>query len=267
MPEALDVVISVFDLIKGIFIDEEIRLGYAAVYISNIITDEFSNYALAYSFESQTKELVHEIEKTLEEKHRKPAIYITPATLPTNLGDILVNNFGYSKSWTDAWMTFQNNAVLPDWEKTKEIVHIGDNPKLISMFGDVIRKAYSGPKTPENPYGGIPMDSFIEATRAALSNPSLINKFEGYLAISDGKPVASSLLIHDDQTGYVCGVASVPEVRGKGFGKLVSQYAIKRSIHIGCKNIWLATERDSKNEEFYKRIGFQTEFVCTCYVK
>ena len=111
------------------------------------------------------------------------------------------------------------------------------------------------------------MANFIEASKRGFRNKTFNNRLEGYLAYDNGRAVASSLLLYDGEAGYITAVASIPEVRGKGFGKLVSQYACMRSRHLGCKNTFLGTEVGSRNEEFYKRIGFQTEFTASCYVK
>lgn len=257
---------KLYELFDGIYIEELIDLRWAKVYISKIITDEFQNYAEIETLENNFDERIYKIEEEMLKRDRKPAIYLTPFSQPSNISENLIRK-KYHLSLEDAWMVLQEDYKLPPWEATKHIKHISPSEELFNELKQVMTKGYSGEKSADNPYGGTPMVNFIEATKRGFRNKTLANRLEGYLAYDNGKAVAVSLLLHNTEAGYIAGVASIPEVRGRGFGKLVSQYACKRARHLGCKTIFLGTEVGSRNEDFYKRIGFKTEFTGSCYVK
>lgn len=67
--------------------------------------------------------------------------------------------------------------------------------------------------------------------------------------------------------GYIFNVGSLPEVRGEGFGRLVSLYCVyaskKKRNSVHC----LATEEGTYPNKFYKRIGFKTHFTGICYTQ
>lgn len=257
---------KLYELFNGIYIDELIDLKWARIYISEIITDEFQNYAEIETLEDNFDEKISKIEAEMLKRNRKPAIYLAPFSRPLKASKKLIGK-NYQLVLEDAWMILRDDYKLPPWEETKHIKHISSSGELFNDFEQVITKGYSGEKSADNPYGGTPMANFIEATKREFKNSSFVNRLEGYLIYDDKKPVATSLLLHDNEGGYIAGVASIPEVRGKGFGKLVSQFACMRSRHLGCKTTFLGTEAGSRNEEFYKRLGFKTEFTCSCYVK
>lgn len=257
---------KLYELFKGIYTDELIDLKWVRIYISQIITDEFQNYAEIETLEDNFDERISKIEEEMLKRDRKPAIYLTPFSQPSNISENLVRK-KYRLSLEDAWMVLRGDYKLPTWEAIEQIKHISPSEKSLNDFEQVITKGYSGEKSADNPYGRTPMTNFIKATKRGFNNSLFVNRLEGYIVYDGKKPVATSLLLHDNEAGYIAGVASIPEVRGKGFGKLVSQYACKRARHLGCKTIFLGTEVGSRNEEFYKRIGFQTEFTASCYVK
>jgi len=256
-----------YELCMGIFLDEVADLEWAKLYTSKQITDEFNNYADIYTLEDEISEKVKKIEDLLTKKSRKSAIYLSDFSSPKNAAEKLTKDFGYIESFTDSLMVLDDSYELPDWESMTQVVHVGSDQHLLDELARVTKLSYSGEKSPGNPYGGIPMEEFIAATRKALENKNKINRIEAYLALNGKEYVACSVLLHDGKVGYICGVGSIPKARGRGFGKLVSQYASKRSRHLGCRITFLATEKGSRNEEFYRRIGYETKINGTCYVK
>jgi hypothetical protein len=56
-------------------------------------------------------------------------------------------------------------------------------------------------------------------------------------------------------------------VRGEGFGKAVSLYAVDQSIKNGNTLHCLATEAGHYPYEFYKRIGFVPKFTAIALTK
>jgi GNAT superfamily N-acetyltransferase len=261
-----DLASNFYDLNFGIYLDHLTDLGWAKIYTSDLITDELNNHALVLNLEGNLTAKLADIKKILAAKNRKPALYITPETLPDN-SDSLIENFGYSRSFQDAYMAFDKSTPLPSWEEMKTVVDIGNDSRLIKEFGRISRLAFAGKKSGDNPYGGISMEGFIAAASRALKNPEFTTKIEAYLAVNKTEFVACAILIHDNKTGYLCNIASIPEVRGKGFGKMISQYATKRALHLGVDTVFLATELGSRNEDFYKRLGYKTEYTGSCYIK
>ena len=256
-----------YDLNFGIYFDACEDLRWVKIFTSNSIHEEYNNHALVYSLTSGSESKLQTIENYLKKLNLTPAVYIAPFSKPQNISFRLEKEFGYSASYVDAWMIFDNNQNLSDWDSLEQVVHIGQDKQLFAEFEKISNLGYSGEKTSENPYGGIPMEGFITAAKLALSNSSLINRIEGYLVKIQSQYVACAILLHDREFGYICNVATIPSFRGHGFGKTISLYATGRSKYFGNKTTFLATESGTPNEKFYNNIGYRTEFIGSCYIK
>ena len=56
-------------------------------------------------------------------------------------------------------------------------------------------------------------------------------------------------------------------MRGEGYGKLATLYAVLESQRLGNSDHALATEEGTHPNEFYKRLGFETRFTALAYSK
>ncbi|MBM3208706.1 GNAT family N-acetyltransferase [Candidatus Shapirobacteria bacterium] len=254
-----------YQLQAGIYFNKPINLGWVKVYTHDLLDDEFNNHALIYSLEGDCREGVETIEELLRERNRKPALYIAPFSKPQDVRRV-ITDFGYKLSFSDAWMIYKNTKDIKIERLAAEVVKIKTGEE-IRAYGEVIRLGYSGPKSFDSPYGGVPMENFIIVSQKALRDQQFKNRLEGYLIKSDKRYVAAGLLLRDGKCGYVAGIASIPEARGKGFGKLISQFITNRSLELGNEVTFLGTELSSRNEEFYRRLGYKTIFTGHCCVK
>ncbi|MBP9700192.1 hypothetical protein KBD71_02825, partial [Candidatus Woesebacteria bacterium] len=67
--------------------------------------------------------------------------------------------------------------------------------------------------------------------------------------------------------GYISNVGSLRSVRGEGFGKLVTLYAVDQSIKNRNSFHYLGTEEGHYPNVFYTRIGFETKFKAVGWSK
>ena len=118
---------------------------------------------------------------------------------------------------------------------------------------------------PQNPFGEL--GNYLKVTEAAWHRHRGTNRLQYFIAYKEDKPVATSALNNFNRIGYICNVGSLREVRGEGFGKLVSLYAVNTSVKNGNDLHCLGTKEGTRPNEFYKRIGFETKFTAVCYQK
>jgi GNAT superfamily N-acetyltransferase len=255
-----------FDLNQGIYFDRVQDLNYAKVYTSDNISNEYNNHAELISLEVDKERRLNRIEQVLLKAGRKPAIYITPLTRPEKI-DTILKDSNYNISFNDAWMVMIDPGRLQEINQSLEVIYVNNDKTILDEFRRINALGFSGEKTPENPYGDLDPNEYANATIKGLSHLKKSMRFEGYLFKYKGNFVACSFLISDGQAGYISGVACIPQARGKGLGKTASLYATKRSLEIGNRITFLATEQGSWNEEFYRRLGFETQFTGTCYIK
>ena len=67
--------------------------------------------------------------------------------------------------------------------------------------------------------------------------------------------------------GYISNVGSLKDVRGQGYGKNVTLYAVEQSEVHGNTINCLATEEGAYPNEFYKRLGYKTRFTAIYFTK
>lgn len=92
-------------------------------------------------------------------------------------------------------------------------------------------------------------------------------RLEYFTAYKEDKPAAVGTLNNFNGIGYISNVGSLREVRGEGFGKLITLYMVDQSKQQGNTEHVLSTEEGHYPNDFYKRIGFQTRFIATGYTK
>ncbi len=248
----------------GPYFQDCIELGWGVAYFSDLIKDEFNNHIFIRD-RNGLKIKLKKINNLMRSKGRTPAIYFPNVEPLSNDSDILLSE-NYVISYSDSWMLFKGKNPTVVIERGTKIINVGRDVGLIDGFCEVFSKGYSGVKSQDNPYGGWSTEGFLDATRCALMSSSIHQRMEAYLIKVNTRLVACGLLMSLNKRGYLAGIASIPEVRGKGYGKLISLFLTQSSLEKGNKITFLATELKSKNEKFYSKLGYKTVENGYCYV-
>ncbi len=80
-------------------------------------------------------------------------------------------------------------------------------------------------------------------------------RFRTYLALLDGKPVATSQLFLSEGIAGIYNVSCIPDARGQGIGSAVTLAALLEARQIGCRIGVLQASKEGYN--VYRRLGFQ----------
>jgi len=81
----------------------------------------------------------------------------------------------------------------------------------------------------------------------------------GMAIIYDAPPQSST---HGGKEGYIFGIYTIPEMRGKGLGSLMMKHIIKHLKEQGYNNIWLRASKYGK--PIYEKLGFVTSRQGCC---
>jgi ribosomal protein S18 acetylase RimI-like enzyme len=242
----------------GIWWDKLIKLANSSVVYSETDPSEYSNWA--FVFDPISKDDLFEIEKTMESLNRGSAVYFENCPELKVVADFLLQN-GYSKKWEDSWMFYAGGEIDQNrFESVKKVT----NEDELKVFLDTFDQSYQK-DDPNNPYGNV--KSFIPGCKKAWEKFGNTNRLQYFIAYKDSEPVATAILNSLNGLGYISAVGSKRSVRGEGFGKLVTLYAVYQSQLLRNKDHALATEEGTYPNEFYKRIGFKTRFTAPGYMK
>ncbi|NTU66891.1 MAG: GNAT family N-acetyltransferase [Candidatus Moranbacteria bacterium] len=242
----------------GIMLDEIIDLKYARIGISHIDRAAFWNFSLI-DRNIDNKEL-EEIESSMRSLDRKPTVYFENSENFSETANLL-KRLGYGKSFEDSWMFWTGEEISDDrFHQVKKVKDEDDLAIFLDTFNNCFRK-----NDPQNPYGEL--GDYLKVAEKVWKDLHRSSRIEYFIAYKDDKPVAVATLTNRDGLGYISNVGSLKEVRGEGFGKLVTLYCVDKSIINGNETHFLATEENTYPNEFYKRIGFETRFTGVAYSK
>ena len=246
------------ELQRGVLFDQLIELGFATISYSKIDKTTFFNNALVDSV--LTEEQLTKIEESLKELERSPAIYFENnpelQALKTSL-----EGKGYAKEWEDSFMFHSGEGI--DTNRFNSVKKVNTESEL-ELFLKTFDTCYQK-DDPQNPYGEL--GDYLALAKSAWRKHHQDNRVEYFIVYQSEKAVAVSALTSYQGLGYISNVGSLKEIRGQGFGKLATMYAVQSSLDQGNSEHFLITEEGHFPNEFYKRIGFQTRFTALGYSK
>ena len=233
-------------------------LGFASICYSNEISSPVFN--LAWVNKNLVERESTRIESELKKLGRKPSIYFENTEKFDDLKRLL-ESLGYKKTWEDSWMFSDGKNINKDrFGQVKKV----KNEDELDIFLKTFDKCYQK-NDPQNPYGEL--GDYLVSAKTVWLNHEGSNRVEYFVVYENETPVAVSSLTNFAGIGYISNVGSFHEVRGKGFGKLATQFCIEQSKNNGNTEHCLATEEGQYPNEFYKRIGFETRFTAVGFVK
>jgi len=249
-----------YNMLRGMYFDGEKDIGDAKIVWSNAIDDSIWNYATRIDTQNSL-EIIKRASSFLLTKNRNPTFYLTPACRPSSFSKILESQ-GFVNEYSDAWMFFKGSSKdieIPSGIDIGMVKNLGD----MDLFCDIYNGAYSsgsGQYSFPEEYGLAVLASFKNQTGGVIA--------EHYLAYVDGPcPVGILSLISKDSLFGIYNIGTLPSFEGIGIGSALTLFAVKRAIEMDASEIFLQTEKDSPNEGFYGRRGFETKFLSMCYVK
>ncbi|KKR67090.1 MAG: hypothetical protein UU09_C0040G0009 [Microgenomates group bacterium GW2011_GWA2_40_6] len=201
--------------------------------------------------------LIHEVEESAKyaiEDGAKPAIYFENRGDLKELQNLLSNN-NYKKTAEDSWMFYVKKEI---GQKNFDLVKKVESVQDLEIFIDVFDRCYQK-DDPQNVYGEL--GDYLKSAARAWSQLHESGKLEYFTVFDGDEPVAVTALTNYGGIGYISNVGSLRKVRGKGFGKTATLFAVFQSQKNGNKLHCLATEENTYPNGFYKRIGFETKFT------
>lgn len=232
--------------------DQLIELGYATVALSNDDGSPFWNNALTDNLLRQDQLI--ELEKCFVENNRQPTMYFENKNALTDLRKYLEIN-EYTFSFEDSWQFWGGGDIN---KNNFGSVKKAESEMELEIFLETFDRCYRK-DDPQNPYGEL--GEYLAVAKKAWLKQGDNGRLQYFTVFEKDNPVAVSTLTMFDEIGYISNVGSLPEVRGKGFGKAATLYCVNESVECGNKIHCLATEEGHYPNEFYKRIGFETKFT------
>lgn len=237
---------------KDIMFDELYELDFATICYSQHDTSSIWNNAVIST--QLTASQQQAIEQKLISLQRTPAFYYLDSSELSVLTKQLIET-GYQQEAADSFMLYDKTvSYQPAFDSIKKVT----NETELQVFLETFDACYQN-DDPTNPYGEL--GEYLTAARIAWEKHQQSNRLEYFIAYKNEQPVAVASLTNFEGMGYISNVGSLRAVRGEGYGKLVTLFAIHYSQQNGNQDHCLITEAGTNPYEFYNALGFNTQ--CT----
>ena len=247
-----------YKLQSGIMFDRLIDVGYGLLGYCKGDPSAFWNNLLTNRV--LTEQQISETEIKFGELSRSSAIYFESTVDIKPLAELLGSK-KYKLTNEDSLMFYDGAMIDKNFlDNVKQVISKDDLELFLKTFDACYQNG-----DPQNPYGEL--GAYLNVARDVWEKFQGTNRLEYFLAFKNGQPVAVSTLTNFGAIGYISNVGSLPEVRGEGYGKKATLYAVNKSMVNENKMHFLATEEGTYPNEFYKKIGFHTKFKAILYVK
>ena len=133
------------------------------IYYSNLIDDEYWNFAYLKNKDVSLNEIFDEIKLNMCKLKRKPIIYITSNIIDSKLQENIKDS-KLKSLYTDVWMTLDNLEQFESYKSKIDFSVCKVDETLKEQFIQAIMDGFSG-DNPEDPY-----ESLSDGYKVALAN-------------------------------------------------------------------------------------------------
>lgn len=217
-------------------------------------TNNLWNHAVILKENKKIPEKLTQIEKFYYKKDGTPSVYI-PKVGKNGEPEIE----GYENSFTDVWMFYTGEEIESRddilLEKVKTQEQMG---KYVELFYKCRASDLNGP------YAGLSREYGKQLKKRFDKKDIYTDHFIVYL---EETAVGHITTVKDGEKAAIYNLGTIPDYRGKGIASTSLEKAINQLKNTGIETIFLQTEKDSKNEQFFNNRGFKTKFEGLCYSK
>lgn len=242
----------------GIMADEVLDLKFGSLTYSQGDDSVYFNNVLVNNV--LTDDEVDEAEKRLQSKRRTPTFYFENTLRLGSLKTQLTTKT-YKQSFEDCWMFHPGTSInTARFSEVKNVTSESDLEVFIKTLDQSFQKG-----DPQNPYGEL--GEYLKIVRNSWHSVKETNRLQYFIAYKDDQAVAVSTLTSYQGHGYISNVGSLKSVRGQGYGKLATLYAVNQSVSNGNNLHYLGTEEGHYPNVFYTKIGFETRYKAVGWTK
>ena len=247
-----------------LYLSRNINKNDYDIFLSDIIDDEFWNFAYLKNKNVDFKKLWEEIKDKMINENRKPLLYIT----------YLINNEQVEKElkqnnmnvlYTDVWMTIENLEQFKEYDSKIDFeINKVDN-KLKNKFIQAIMDGFSG-DNPEDPYESL-SDGYRVALNESFKQSNTEYKVVHYLGLKRNEAITTATVIQHKDKAIIYNIRTNKKYQKCGACKKTMSYIVNDLKNNGIKAICLQTERGFYTEQAYKNMGFEEKMIGEAYIE
>ena len=260
----LTVIRENYNFLKGMYIKDTVNANFGFYSYSSVDygdTDVFWNHAVILQNIDNLKEKITDAEKFYQEKGKSSAFYL-PVVEPLKnvLSELKQKDF--EEVFTDVWMFYTGEELPRGNENTglEEVTSEGD----IEEFVDLFYRSHAADL--DDPYAGL-SEEYGEQLKDKFGKEFDSFKVQHFIVKHGDKSVGHITYAENEDIVAIYNLGTIPDYRGKGIATATLTMTVKKLREKDLDQIFLQTEKGSKNEEFFRGRGFETKFEAECLTK
>ncbi|MFB6180919.1 MAG: GNAT family N-acetyltransferase [Candidatus Nanohalobium sp.] len=262
--EINSVVNTNYRFLKSLYIKDtrETEFGfYAWSSVDYGDTDVFWNHAVVSRTVDNLEEKVGDVKKFYQKKEKNPAFYL-PVSGP--LKDVLteLKKKGFEEVFTDVWM-FHTGEELPEGNENIELEEVSSKDDMEEFVNLFYRSHAAGL---EDPYAGLSRE-YGEQLKDKFSKDFDGFRIQHFLVKHGDESVGHITSVENGEKAAIYNLGTIPDYRGKGVATATLRKTVEKLKEKDLDQIFLQTEKGSKNEDFFNSRGFETKFEVECLTK
>jgi N-acetylglutamate synthase-like GNAT family acetyltransferase len=253
-----------YDFLKGMYIKDTEDADFGFYSYSSVDygdTDVFWNHAVIPQEVVDLEEEMMEVKEFYQDRGKNSAFYI-PVVEPVRSVLEDLKEKGFNEVFTDVWM-FHTGKELPEGRSGVELVKVPSEGEM-DEFVDLFYKSHAPDL--DDPYAGL-SEQYGEQLKDKHNKD-----FEGFdvhhfIVDLNGEAVGHVTFVEDGEMAAIYNLGTIPEQRGKGIATSTLRETVEKLQEKNLSQIFLQTEKGSKNEDFFSGRGFETRFKAECVVE
>jgi N-acetylglutamate synthase-like GNAT family acetyltransferase len=221
-------------------------------------TDVFWNHAVILQNVDNIQRNIVALEKFYGEKGKSPAFYL-PLIEPVKDIQGSLRQEGFEKSFTDAWM-FYTGEELPEGNEDVEMEEVRSDGEM-ERFVDLFYQSHAAGL--DDPYAGL-CKQYGEQLKKKFSRDFAGFTVRHFIAKLNGGSVGHITTVDNQETAAIYNLGTIPDCRGEGIATATLRETVEKLKISDLDQIFLQTEKGSKNEDFFDGRAFETRLEAEC---
>lgn len=241
------------ELNTGMYATDVKKYDGAVLVHDKEVDDNYWNYLYIEKF---NKDIIEEARTFFHKNNLPLSIYFLEGDGSSEIQKYATDN-GFNLSYKDAIMVFEGteNKSANNFE-IKQVKGKKGESDFLSVYKDVFCDEEAGV------YSGL-SSGYLNNMKEYFAK-YLRERRSDFVAYKDGEPAGIASVVFDDDYAAIMNVAVLSKFRMMGVARELTWESIDNFRN---KELFLSTEKDSIDEEIYKKFGFKTVATGKCYTE
>lgn len=234
------------------------------IYYSNLIDDEYWNFAYLKNREVSLTEIFDEIKLNMNELNRKPIIYMPSSIIDTKLQENIKNS-KLKSLYTDVWMTLDNLEQFESYKSKIDFSVYKVDKALKEQFIQAVMDGFSG-DNPEDPYESL-SDGYKIALEKSFDENNSEYKVIHYLGKKEQESISTATVVYKGSKAIIYNVTTNKKYQKNGVCRQMMYDIIQNLIKLNINEICVQTEQGFYTEQVYRKMGFIERLLGKAYIE